>query len=132
MNAETKGPTVLAVVDDMFFWAKIDAVAKELGVHLVHAPDSRKLAEKLEASSPDLIILDLNNTSCSPLDAIRRIKGDPRLERIPLVAFLSHVQVELEQAARRAGCETIMPRSAFSRKLVEILRMGYGRPDDSS
>jgi len=123
VTGETKKQTVLAAVEDMFFWAKIDAAARNLGVHLVQAADAQKLQEQLEASVPDLIILDLNSKACAPIEAILRIKGDPALQRVPLVAFLSHVHVELEQAARKAGCDTVMPRSAFARNLAQILQL---------
>jgi CheY-like chemotaxis protein len=121
MNFEKKRKTVLAAVDDMFFWAKIEAVAKGLGVDVVQAANAQMLEERLEASTPDLIIVDLNSKACSPIEAIRRIKGRPSLQRVPLVAFFSHIQVELEQAAQEAGCETIMPRSTFTKNLPQIL-----------
>jgi hypothetical protein len=40
---------------------------------------------------------------------------------VPVVAFLSHVQVELAEAARAAGCREVMPRSEFTRNLATIL-----------
>ena len=39
-----------------------------------------------------------------------------------VVAYLSHVQVELAAAAKEAGADTVLPRSAFSAKLPEILQ----------
>ena len=121
MKVEGKKRTVLAAVDDMFFWAKIEAVGKGLGVDVVQAANAQVLEQRLAASTPDLIIVDLNSKACSPIEAIRRMKGQPSLQGVPLVAFFSHVQVELEQAAQEAGCETIMPRSAFTKNLPQIL-----------
>jgi hypothetical protein len=40
-----------------------------------------------------------------------------------IVAFLSHVQVELAAQARAAGCSEIMPRSAFTQNLAAILQV---------
>jgi CheY-like chemotaxis protein len=112
---------VLTAVDDIFFSAKIEEVAKTLGVRLVQALDARQLSEKLAATTPELIILDLNSRACSPLEAIRRIKTDPKFRDTPVIGFFSHVQVELEQAAHQAGCDHVMPRSKFSANLPHIL-----------
>ena len=113
---------VLAAVEDMFFLAKIEAAAKAAGVDLVEARSAEKVNEHLDALSPDLIILDLNTRAWDPLEVIRRIRGEPKFRSTPVVAFLSHVQVELERAARAAGCEKVIPRSAFSRDLPNILK----------
>jgi CheY-like chemotaxis protein len=114
--------TVLAAVEDMFFLAKIEAAAKVVGVDLVEARSAEKVNEQLEVLNPDLIILDLNAKAWDPLEVIRRIRWEPKFKSTPVVAFLSHVQVELERAARAAGCENVIPRSAFSRDLPQILR----------
>ena len=114
--------TVLAVVEDMFFLAKIEAAAKVVGVDLVEARSAEKVNEHLDLVNPDLIILDLNAKAWDPLEVIRRIRGEPKFKGTPVVAFLSQVQVELERAARAAGCENVIPRSAFSRDLPQILR----------
>jgi hypothetical protein len=37
------------------------------------------------------------------------------------VGFLSHVQTELAELARAAGCQDVMPRSKFTAELAQIL-----------
>jgi hypothetical protein len=44
--------------------------------------------------------------------------GNPRR----VIAFLSHVQTDLAERARNAGCMDVMPRSKFTQNLAEILR----------
>ncbi len=112
---------VLAAVEDIFFSAMIEPAARSAGVELRTALDSDQLRIALSGPLPSLIIFDLNSKTCRPLEAIRKIKADPRLAAVPLVGFLSHVQVELEAAAREAGCDQIMPRSAFAKNLARIL-----------
>ncbi len=123
MTHDIKATRVLAAVDDLFFWTKIEAAARHLGVHLEHATDGAQLEEKLAAKAPDLIILDLNSEACAPIAALRRVKSDPELKAIPVIGFLSHVQVELAQSAIAAGCDKVLPRSRFSAILPEILRL---------
>jgi len=42
-----------------------------------------------------------------------------------IVGFLSHLQGDLKLKAVEAGCDTVMPRSAFSQSLPNLLRR-YG------
>ena len=47
-----------------------------------------------------------------------------------IVGFVSHVQGDLKVKAQEAGCDVVMPRSAFSQNLVSILRR-HGADDDT-
>jgi len=123
MTNDLKAARVLAAVDDLFFWTKIEAAARHLGVRLQHATDAAQFEEKLATEVPDLIILDLNSEACAPMAVLRRVKSDQKLKAIPVVGFLSHVQVELAQSAIAAGCDRVLPRSKFSATLPEILRL---------
>jgi CheY-like chemotaxis protein len=116
--------TALAAVDDLFFSTKIESAAKILGIRLLLATDAFRARALLDESEPDLVILDLSSRRCAPLDLIPAIKSDPRLSRTRLIGFLSHIQKELETAARTAGCDLVLPRSVFSAKLARILETG--------
>jgi CheY-like chemotaxis protein len=113
--------TVLTAVDDLFFAAKIQSVARSAGVQLVESRTLEQLQSSAVASVPDLVVLDLHSTTCRPMEAIRFLKADPRLRLIPVVGFLSHVQGDLERAAREAGCDRVLPRSKFFSRLAQIL-----------
>ena len=126
MSFNTSVRTVLAGIDDLFFLAKVRSAAQALGIRLMEASDPQELMASLEAVRPDLIILDLNCAACRPLEFIGRIKNEPRYRIIPVVGFLSHVQVQLECAASQAGCDRVLPRSRFSAGLAEILQGSIG------
>lgn len=126
MNCKSLPPLVLAAVDDLFFSTRIETVARLSGVRLEQAVNAQQLHEFLTKEVPDLIVVDLNGRACAPVDSIRRIKADPRLSGTRVIGFYSHVQVELEQAARAAGCDQVLARSAFTAKLQNILA-GFGR-----
>ena len=109
---------VVAFVDDLFFQAKILETAKQIGVdvHMCSAPDA--LDAEIARALPNLVVVDLNARS-SPLEAIARVRANGR--EIPLVAFLSHVQLDLAESARAAGCRDVMPRSKFTQNMATIL-----------
>ena len=112
---------VLAVVDDLMFTSKIKAAARQLGVDVTFARSSDAAISGMRASAPALVILDLNNPRTDPLGTVAVMKGDPALKSIPTVGFVSHVQADLIEAARAAGVDDVLARSAFTARLSEIL-----------
>jgi DNA-binding NarL/FixJ family response regulator len=110
--------TVLAYIDDIFFQAKLTETARQLGVELCTSAAPDAFAKELTTNNPHLIIVDLNARS-NPFDAIAAAKRDA--PNVPLLAFLSHVQTDLAEKARAAGCTEVMPRSKFTRDLATIL-----------
>jgi|ERR1044071_1002820 CheY-like chemotaxis protein len=112
---------VIAAVDDMFFASKIRAVAEHLGlnVRFVRSADEALAAARIDA--PSLIIADLHAQKCDPFGLAEQLKMDETLRAVPLLGFFSHVQTELQQRAVQAGYDRVMPRSAFSKNLAEIL-----------
>ena len=105
--------TVLAVVDDMFFKAKIRAVAEAVGAQISFPRTKEALLEK--APQADLVIVDLQNEKIDPLSL------PPELGAVRMLGFFSHVEVELQRRAVAAGYQQVMPRSVFTRDLAAIL-----------
>jgi CheY-like chemotaxis protein len=115
---------VLAAVEDLFFGAKIQATAARLEVPLALAPSPEALLAMARAEPPILLLLELRGEATRALEVIRALKTDPALRSVRVVAFYSHVQDELRRAAAAAGCDRILPRSAFARDLADLLRLG--------
>jgi CheY-like chemotaxis protein len=108
---------ILALVDDIFFQAKMLETAKHLGFEMKSFTTSDALLAEIQKQAPKLIVVDLNARQ-SPLDAISALRA--LKQEIPVVAFLSHVQTELAARAREAGCTEVMPRSKFTKELPAI------------
>jgi CheY-like chemotaxis protein len=112
---------VVAAVEDLLFRSKISETANQLGVEALFPRSPKKLLAEIQATPPDLLVLDLNSTRFEPLMLLRQLKTDETLRGVPVVSFLSHVQKDLAVAARESGCNRVMARSAFTRDLPEIL-----------
>jgi CheY-like chemotaxis protein len=111
----------MALVEDLFFLAKILETAKAVGVTVVTGDSRRGLAAITDAQ-PQAILLDLNARGLPAVEWIRALKADPATQSIRIVGFVSHVQEELISAAQTAGCDSVMARSAFTRQLPNLLR----------
>ncbi|MGC1934006.1 MAG: response regulator [Candidatus Acidiferrales bacterium] len=110
-------PLVFALVDDIFFQAKMLETAKHLGVEMKSFSAGGALLAELAQQQPKLIVVDLNARQ-SPDETIAALRA--RDAQISVVAFFSHVQTDLAQRARQAGCSEVMPRSKFTKDLAEI------------
>lgn len=113
--------TIIAAVDDMFFASKIRATAEHLGLTVKFVRSVQAAIEGARQESPSLIIADLHSQRCEPLDLVRALKAVDELRNIPIIGFFSHVETALQAAAQDAGYDRVVPRSAFSNNLAQIL-----------
>jgi len=112
---------ILAILDDLMFTSKIKTAASQLGVPVIFSRSSAAAIDEMRKNSPSLVILDLNNPRTDPLGIVATMKGDAALASIPIVGYVSHVQGDVIDAARRAGIDEVLARSAFTMRLAEIL-----------
>jgi PleD family two-component response regulator len=117
-------PMILVAVDDLLFSSKIRATAKQAGVELAFARSPQEILDQARALKPPLVIFDLNSGKTDPINTIAALKSDPELAVIRTVGFVSHVDSSTIAAARNAGTDQVMPRSAFAAQLAEILLAG--------
>jgi len=120
---------VIAAVDDIFFASKIRGTAEQLGVKVLFARTVDAVMEAAGDDRPSLIIADLHSQKIDAIDLAKRLKSDEQLSPIPLLGFFSHVQTELKELAEGAGFERVMPRSAFSGRLADVLRSASASRD---
>jgi DNA-binding NarL/FixJ family response regulator len=119
---------VLVAVDDLLFSSKIRATAKQAGVELAFARTPQEILDQARALKPPLVIFDLNSGKTDPIATITALKSDPALASIRTVGYVSHVDSATISAARGAGTDQVMARSAFAAQLAEILVAGGSGP----
>ena len=130
---EDANSRIFAFVDDLFFAAKIQETARKLNVKVEFAKNDKDLAERMQQNGeekPSLIIFDLNNANAKPLTLIPKLKSKLK-KGTSIIGFLSHVQGDLKQKAHEVGCDMVLPRSAFSQNLPQLLRR-HGAPEDEN
>jgi DNA-binding NarL/FixJ family response regulator len=115
---------ILVAVDDLLFSSKIRATAKQAGVELAFARSRQEILDQARALMPHLVIFDLNSAKTDPIAAIAALKSDPALASIRTLGFVSHVDSDTIAAARQAGTDEVIARSAFAGQLAEILLAG--------
>ena len=118
-------------IEELFFVAKIQETAKKLGVKVAFVKNDKDAVDTMmesEQDKPALIVIDLNNANAKPLTLIPRLKAKLK-KSASVIGFLSHIQGDLKAKAVEAGCDVVMPRSAFSQGLPNLLRR-YGAEEE--
>jgi len=120
---------VVALVDDVFFQAKLMATARQSGVKLSTLSSADVFLAQAVEPEVTLLIVDLN-ARAGAIEALEclRDSGNQR----PVIAFFSHVQTELADRAKAAGCRQVMPRSKFTQNLAAILASAKAPAGDRS
>ena len=119
---------ILASVDDLFFRSKVRTTAKHLGIEIQFAATADELIAQAKSLQPTLVIFDLNSSRMDAIEAIAALKADGATSDLRAIGFASHVHTELIAAARKAGADDVLPRSAFAGRLAEILQAGAAKP----
>jgi CheY-like chemotaxis protein len=109
---------VLVLVDDLFFQAKLTETARRVGVTLKTVSNGDALLAAAALQEHKLVLVDLNARQ-GALEAVSQLRAAGNAQ--PIIGFLSHVQTELAEKARAAGCQDVLPRSKFTSDLAEIL-----------
>jgi CheY-like chemotaxis protein len=120
---EDAAPRIFGFVDDLFFQAKIQETARKLNVKVEFVKSETDFLDRIKLNGeekPSLIIVDMNISSVKPLSLIPKLKS--KLKKTSVIGFLSHVQGDLKQKAHEVGCDMVLPRSAFSQNLPNLLR----------
>ena len=112
---------IVCVLDDLIFSIKISTAAKQLGVDIYFERARDNVLPVVREKHPSLVIFDLNSTRLAPITAIAEIKADPALQDVRTLGYVSHVDSDTIDAARKAGIGLVLARSAFSDRLGEIL-----------
>ena len=110
---------IVFVSDDVFFWARVQGVAKSLGREEIRVGDEATMDAAFRAGGVARVIVDLGSRSVDALAWAARWKGSSPAPQ--LIAFGSHVNEAAFAAARDAGFDLVMPNSRFNRQLAEWL-----------
>ena len=109
-------PYGLLLSDDMIFSSRITGTAQALGLKVNAVKSARNLMAQAKERTPTCIIVDLSHPDLRVPELIGELQ-DVCSPLPRLVAYGSHVDAATLRAAREAGCNIVLPRSAFVEQL---------------
>ena len=92
------------------------------GFEVVEANDGEKGVAMAAERKPDLILMDIQLPIVDGYEATRRIKSDPALRGIPIIAVTSYALSGDEAKARAAGCDGYVAKPLSPREILATVR----------
>ena len=93
-----------------------------VGYELIEAEDGEQGLAAAAAHRPDLILMDIQMPVLDGYETTRRIKADPALRGIPVIAVTSYALSGDEGKARAAGCDDYVTKPYSPRALLAKVR----------
>ena len=92
------------------------------GYELIEAESGEEALTAIEAQRPDLILMDIQLPVMDGYEATRRIKSNPGMKEIPIIAVTSYALSGDEGKARAAGCNAYVTKPFSPRALLAKVR----------
>jgi len=92
------------------------------GYDLIEAVDGAEGLAKAKEHRPDLILMDIQLPILDGYEVTRRIKADPALKHIPIIAVTSYALSGDESKTRAAGCDAYVAKPFSPRQLLSKVR----------
>ena len=89
---------------------------------MIEAVNGEEALAAVARQRPDLILMDIQLPIMDGYEATRRIKADPTLKSIPIIAVTSYALSGDEEKARAAGCDDFVPKPYSPRQLLAKIR----------
>ena len=92
------------------------------GYDVIEAWDGEAAIAAVASERPDLILMDVQLPKLDGYEATRRIKADPALREIPIIAVTSYALSGDEDNARAAGCAAYVTKPYSPLQLLAKIR----------
>lgn len=117
------GPSVLLVEDDQVGRQMYADWLTEAGFNVDQAHNGLQALERAFASTPDVVVTDLNIPGIDGFELTRRLKLDPRTSGVPVVAVTGYAAFASDPArAQRAGCDAVLEKPCSAEALESTIR----------
>jgi two-component system chemotaxis response regulator CheY len=97
---------VLVVDDSLMVRQQVRSTLSQAGFEIVEAHDGLDALEKL-SGAPDLalIVLDVNMPAMNGIELLRRLRGDVRSAKVPVIMLTTEGHPQLMQEAKALGAK---------------------------
>lgn len=118
--------TVLIVEDNELNMKLFRDLLEAHGYQTVGTSSGVEAYDLVRDVRPDLVLMDIQLPQVSGLDVTRRIKQDPELRSIPVVAVTAFAMKGDEERIREGGCEAYLSKPISVGHFIETVRRFIG------
>ena len=114
-----KSGLIILVAQDLFFLGRIDSLAAPLGFEVNRASSKQDFVQQINATQPELILVDLECEESLWISALEHIKqidfGNP------VISYGPHEDLAKFKKAEALGSNMALSKGQFTRDLPKIL-----------
>ena len=114
------------VVEDVDMNRELMVQLLEDRYEVIEAANGQDGVEAAERERPELILMDLSLPVMNGWEATRRLKADPELKSIPVIALTAHAMKGDRETALAAGCDDYLVKPIDEDELMEKITKYLG------
>ena len=114
-------PLALILYEKLLPGSQLVNRLQDLNYRVQHVPGAASLVEIAVASKPMLVLADLESSRKDVCGALAKLKQNPSTQHLPIIAFSSNPEHELQKAASAAGATMVVSETAILNHLPECL-----------
>jgi len=111
----------ILIVEDVEFNRDLLVQMLEEDYKIITADDGATAIELARRERPDLILMDLSLPVVDGWEATRRLKADPEVADIPIIALTAHAMRGDEERAKASGCDDYLSKPIEEDELLAKL-----------
>lgn len=120
------GRLILHVEDNQYNRKIIRDLLSKHSYEIMEAHNGEAALDALTRRRPDLILMDVQLPKLSGLEVTRRVRADPSLAQIPIIAITSFALSGDDRLAIEAGCNAYVAKPFRPRDLLEMIQSFLG------
>jgi CheY-like chemotaxis protein len=113
---------VLAVDDEANVTRLIQVILGRAGYRVTTAADGLQALERIRKDRPDALFLDITMPHMDGIELLRRLKGDPDTEPIPVALLTAKSQDADIIEGQRSGAQLYLPKPFSPAQIMEAAR----------
>lgn len=118
--------TIMTVDDSASMRQMVSFTLKQAGYQVVEAVDGKDALVKLNGSSVQMVLTDLNMPNMDGIELIRHVRATPSCKFIPIVMLTTESQVEKKQAGKEAGATGWIVKPFKPEQLLAVVKKVLG------
>lgn len=118
------GKVILLVEDNLHNRRIFSGILSHVGFTVREAVNGEQALQMVEQEHPDLVLMDLSLPVLDGWEATRRLKANPELSHIPVLALTAHAMAGDRERALEAGCDGYLAKPISPKKVAaEVQRV---------
>ena len=122
---------ILIVEDHPLHMRLMEMTLKDKGYTLFRAIDGLEDLAIAERERPDLILMDIRLPRMSGFEVARRIRANPELRHIPIIALTAHATASDRESLEKSGCDIYITKPIDTRELPRVIAEVLNRKQET-